>query len=254
MYNPERVHGSVSGNAEDHPECELTLSRIQGVMYLSMVAMPLLFGPRDPGQRLFSYEFHTAHGGLSLLAAGLGIILGIAFCMLFSNRMYLFMRNRYAKRFRTFHGYDPYALAEELQKHSPEFRIPLMQLGMVIVPLGLFVFGWSARDSVPWTVPLLGLVIYSFGMILAYVSIQTYMVDTFDDYAASAVAAGVVMRGLLGCIFTVVGFRLYQKLDYGMGTTVLAVIMLVFSPVPALLYVYGGRLRGQGYSEKSRGH
>ncbi|QDS76028.1 hypothetical protein FKW77_005064 [Venturia effusa] len=167
---------------------------VQGVMYLSMVAMPLLFGPKDPRMPLFTYEFHTAYGGLSLLAAGLGIILGVAFCMLFSNRIYHFMRNRYVKRFMAFNGHDDSCtLAEELQTHSPDFRTPLMQLGMVIVPIGLFIFA-----------------IYSFGMILAYVSIQTYMVDTFDDYAASAVAAGVVMRGLLGCVFTVVGFRLFE--------------------------------------------
>ncbi|KAE9992256.1 hypothetical protein Vi05172_g6543 [Venturia inaequalis] len=231
----------------------LYMGMIQGVLYLSMVAMPLLFGPRDPKQGLFTYNFHTARGGLSLLAAGLGILLGIAFCLLLSNRIYLFMRNRYAKRFRAFHGYDdPYALAEELQTHSPDFRTPVMQLGMAIVPAGLFLFGWTAKEHIHWAAPMTGLVMYSFGMTIAYVCIQSYLVDTFGNYAASAAAAGVVMRGILGCVLTVVGFRLYEKLKYDKGTTVLAIIMLVFSPVPAFLYVYGGRLRGRGYSGESR--
>lgn len=231
------------------------MSRIQGVMYLSMVAMPLLFGPREPGMKLFSYQFHTAHGGLSLLAAGLGILLALLFSILFGNRIYLFMRNRYAQRFTALNGHDhPYDLAEKLQTHSAQFRIPAMQLGMAIVPCGLFIFGWSARPKVHWSVPLLGLVLYSFGMTIAYINIQSYLVDTFGEYSVSAVAAGVVMRGLVGCALTVVGFRLYQKLNYDVGTSVLAVIMLIFSPVPALLYLYGGRLRGGRFSDDSRGY
>ncbi|TID18249.1 major facilitator superfamily protein [Venturia nashicola] len=230
----------------------LYMGMIQGVLYLSMVAMPLLFGPREPKQRLFSYNFHAAHGGVSLLAAGLGILLGIIFCLLFSNRVYLFMRDRYAKRFEAFHGYnDPYALAEALRMHSPEFRTPVMQIGMAIVPAGLFLFGWTANGHIHWTAPMAGLVMYSFGMTIAYVCIQSYLMDTFGDYAASAAAAAVVMRGILGCVLTVVGFRLFEKLKYDRGTTVLAIIMLVFSPMPACLYIYGGRLRGKGWSGKS---
>lgn len=228
------------------------LSSIQGVLYLSMVAIPLLFGPKSPGQVLFTYDFHTARGGLALLPSGLGILLGIAFCMLFSNRLYEFMRNRYAKSIRISDTLDTDSLIEDLQSRSPEFRIPLMQLGMLIVPVGLLIFGWTAREGVHCTVPLFGLMVYSFGMILAHVSIQTYMVDTFGDYAASAVAAGVLTKGILGCVFAVVGFRLYEKLDYNWATTVLAIILLVFSPVPAFLYVYGGRLRGREYLESSR--
>lgn len=254
MYDLELIHGPVSELPDIYEIVRLMSSSIQGVLYLSMVAMPLLFGPVIKEQVLFTYNFHTAHGGLALLPAALGILLGIAFYMLFSNRMYQFMQNRYTESVRISDTFDADSLVEDLQSRSPEFRIPLMQLGMLIVPVGLLIFGWTARDGIHWTVPLFGLMVYSFGTILAYVSIQTYMVDTFGDYAASAIAAGVVMRGILGCVFGVVGFRLYEKLDYNWATTVLAMLMLIFSPVPAFLYVYGGRLRGRGYSESLRGH
>lgn len=214
--------------------------------------MPLLYGPR-PVHELFSYEWQGGHVGLSYLAAALGIFLGIAFCMLFSNRMYHFMVNRHAERSGNSDVVDDYFLPGDCKTHRPELRIPLMQLGMSIVPLGLIIFAWTAESQpMHWVAPLVGLTVYSFGMILAYVSIQTYLVDTFGVYAASAIAAGVVMRGILGCVFTIVGFRLYVKLGYGWGTTLLASIVLVFAPVPAFLYVFGERIRGKGFSEESK--
>ena len=36
---------------------------------------------------------------------------------------------------------------------SPEFRLPALILGALIVPVGLFWYGWSARSSIHWIVP-----------------------------------------------------------------------------------------------------
>lgn len=35
----------------------------------------------------------------------------------------------------------------------PEFRLPVLTLGACIVPVGLFIYGWTARASVHWIVP-----------------------------------------------------------------------------------------------------
>ena len=35
----------------------------------------------------------------------------------------------------------------------PEFRLPVLTIGAVLVPIGLFWYGWSARPSVHWIVP-----------------------------------------------------------------------------------------------------
>jgi hypothetical protein len=220
------------------------------VLYLSMITLPLLYGPKSV-HGLFSYDWQDGNVGLSYLAAALGILLGILVCMLFSNRLYQFMVRRHAERASISDPATNGSLSNDCKSHKPEFRIPLMQLGMIVIPLGLIIFAWTAeRQPIHWTIPLLGMTLYSFGMILAYVSIQTYLVDTFGIHAASAIAAGVVMRGILGCVFTVIGLRLYAELGYGWGTTLLASIVLLFAPVPALLYVYGERLRGRGFSEK----
>lgn len=35
----------------------------------------------------------------------------------------------------------------------PEFRLPVLTLGACIVPIGLFIYGWTARSSVHWIAP-----------------------------------------------------------------------------------------------------
>lgn len=35
----------------------------------------------------------------------------------------------------------------------PEFRLPVLIMGAVIVPIGLFWYGWSARSSLHWIMP-----------------------------------------------------------------------------------------------------
>ncbi len=43
--------------------------------------------------------------------------------------------------------------AENGGQSRPEFRLPVLTVGAVLVPIGLFWYGWSARPSVHWIVP-----------------------------------------------------------------------------------------------------
>ena len=96
----------------------------------------------------------------------------------------------------------------------PEGRMPLLQIGMTLVPIGLIIFGWTAEKQVHWVLPLLGIAVFSLGMLMAYVSIQTYVVDVYDKYGASALAAVIVARCTTSCVFSVTGFQLYKALGY----------------------------------------
>ena len=85
----------------------------------------------------------------------------------------------------------------------------------MLVPLGLIVFGWSAQKRTHWIIPLLGVAVFCCGTQIAFISIQAYIVDAFEAYAASALAGISVLRGILCCILTVMGFKLYVSLGYG---------------------------------------
>jgi hypothetical protein len=178
---------------------------------------------------LFSYQWKGGLVGLAYLAGGLGSVIGAVFCALTLDRALRFMRRHYDGRFRTQTTGDTL--------YRPEFRLPFLQIGMLIIPAGLLIFGWAAeRQPSAWPLPLLGSFIFSFGMLICFVSSQAYLVDVFGNYAASALAAGQILRNVLAFVFCIVGFQLYSKLGYGWGTTVLALVSFAFAPLVILFY------------------
>jgi hypothetical protein len=50
----------------------------------------------------------------------------------------------------------------------------------------------------PRIVPILALIPFGFGMVSVFMSCQTYVVDSFSQYAASAVAAISCVRSVVG--------------------------------------------------------
>lgn len=82
---------------------------------------------------------------------------------------------------------------------------PEMRLGKLIyVTMGvgpsLILYGWSAQRQWHWIVPILALVPFGFGMVGIFLGSQTYIVDSFSMYAASAVAATTCLRGIVGTV------------------------------------------------------
>lgn len=79
---------------------------------------------------------------------------------------------------------------------------------------------------------------------ICYQCMQTYIVDSYTRYAASASAATGFLRSLAAFGFPLFAPYLFKTLDYGMGCTVLALVAIVLGiPAPFLLWTYGRRLR-----------
>ncbi|MCJ1479773.1 hypothetical protein MMC13_008459 [Lambiella insularis] len=173
-------------------------SFIVGIYYLHLTTIPLLWGPSEHYD-LFSYQWRQDLTGLAYLGGAIGGFVGMIIGAKFYGPSYTWMCKRYGEN-----GIG-----------RPEFRTPFMQLGMLITPFGLFLFGWTAEYHLHWAYPLLGAMIFCCGMLITHISIQTYMVDSFGKYAASALAALVVSRQLVGAVFSMFGFQLYHKLGYG---------------------------------------
>jgi hypothetical protein len=75
--------------------------------------------------------------------------------------------------------------------------------------------------------------------------IQTYLIDSYKRYAASALAAATLIRSLLGALLPMAGLDLYKKLGYGWGNSVLGFIGLAMLPSPFLFYRYGEWIRNR---------
>lgn len=175
-------------------------ARIYGILYLHLVTLPLLYGP-DSVYGLFSYGWQNGLTGLAYLGSGVGTIIGTVICSRYLNRSYAYMRKRQLRKT----GSD---------EHNPEHRILFLQLGMIIVPSGLTVFAWTAEKQTHWILPLIGATTFSIGMLMAYVCIQTYIVDVYKEYGASALAAVILTRCTTSCVFSITGFQLYKHMGY----------------------------------------
>lgn len=126
----------------------------------------------------------------------------------------------------------------------PEFRLPSMVPGSLMLPAGLVIFGWSAQYKVFWIVPDIGLALIGAGIILNFQSIQSYVIDAFALHAASALAAVTCFRSLAGFGFPLFAPAMYSALGYGKGNTILAAFAIVVGiPAPWLFWRYGKRIR-----------
>lgn len=125
----------------------------------------------------------------------------------------------------------------------PEHRLPLLAIGGVIIPTGLFIYGWTLSFHVHWIVPILSTALVGFGLQATNITTSSYIVDAFGIYAASALAAVAVLRNLAGAILPLAAPALYAHLGYGWGNSVLGFVALALLPGPLLLIRYGEYLR-----------
>ncbi len=126
---------------------------------------------------------------------------------------------------------------------KPEYRLPPMLPGAILLPVGFFLYGWSAQEGVFWFVPILGTAIVGIGIMAVFMSISTYLVDAFTIHAASALAANTVLRSVVGAVLPLAGPAMYSRLGLGWGNSVLAFIAIALIPIPLLLMKYGEWLR-----------
>lgn len=129
---------------------------------------------------------------------------------------------------------------------QPEFKLPVMMYTAWMPAAGLLIYGWTAQYRVHWIAPNIGALILAFGMIATFQCVQTYTVDTYTLYAASALSANTFLRSLAGFALPLGSGALYANLGYGWGNTLLGLIAAVVGiPAPFLLYKYGARIRAK---------
>ncbi|KAI4721507.1 MFS general substrate transporter [Aureobasidium sp. EXF-10727] len=97
---------------------------------------------------------------------------------------------------------------------EPEFRLPPTILGAILVPIGLFGFGWTTYSSVHWIVPIVFSGIFGLGNIFVFSGVFTFLVECYPLYAASALAANSFARSSFAAAFPLFGVQMYDKLGY----------------------------------------
>ncbi|KAF2228986.1 putative MFS multidrug transporter [Viridothelium virens] len=196
------------------------MAYIYGIMYLVLSTFPTLWTTM--------YHENNGIGGLNYISLGIGFFFGTQISAPINDRIYRRLKKRNNNVGR------------------PEFRVPLMFPGSLLVPIGLFWYGWSAQAHIHWIMPNIGAVIFASGTIVGFQCIQTYLVDAYTRYAASAVGAGAFLRSLAGFGFPLFAPYMYASLHYGWGNSLLAFIGIGLGiPAPFLLWNYGATLRAK---------
>ncbi|KAL2202430.1 MFS general substrate transporter [Sarocladium strictum] len=169
--------------------------------------------------------------GLNYIFLAGGLFAGAQFGARMQDLIYANLKRRYCK---------------EGEAGRPEFRVPLMAVGAIFVPIGLLIYAWTAEEKTHWIGPSIGVFIYSFGLIMSFSCLQGYMVDSYGPYAASAVAATTLTRSMAGFGFPLFAADMYNTLGYGWGNTLLAGVAVVIGwPAPLILWLYGAKLRSK---------
>ncbi|KAK1833997.1 fluconazole resistance [Podospora conica] len=127
----------------------------------------------------------------------------------------------------------------------PEQRLPPMMFGSVFFAGGQFIVGWTARPDIHWTVPCLGLVMLGGGFFTIFQAALNYLVDTFQLYAASAVAANTFLRSCFACAFPLIVTPLYHNLGVGPGSSITGGFATLLIPVPFVFFLFGKRIRAR---------
>lgn len=196
------------------------MAYLYGIMYLMLSTFPGLWRSQ--------YNESTSIGSLNFISLGLGFFIGTQICAPLNDAIY-----RRLKKKNNGVG-------------KPEFRVPLMVPGAILVPIGLLWYGWSAQAKVHWIMPNIGAAIFAAGVIVAFQCIQTYLVDSYTRYAASAIAAATVLRSCAGFGFPLFAPAMFNTLHYGWGNTLLALIAIFLGiPAPFMLWKYGETLRSR---------
>lgn len=191
-----------------------------GLMYLMLTSFPALWTGR--------YGESIGIGSLHYIGLGIGFFLGSQITAPLNDTIYRKLRHRNG-------GIG-----------KPEFRVPLIFVGAAITPIGLFWYGWSAQARTHWIVPTIGAGVFGAGTIINYQCMQTYVVDSYTRYAASGLAAAVVLRSLCGFGFPLFANALFSKLGYGWGNSLLGFVSIAFGiPAPIIFWKYGERLRAR---------
>ncbi|KAI1319643.1 major facilitator superfamily domain-containing protein [Xylariaceae sp. FL0255] len=128
---------------------------------------------------------------------------------------------------------------------APENRLYFTCLSAILLPAGLFLFGFSSQPSIHWIVPAIGITLATMGIYYVYLATFNYLADVYTLYASSALATQSFCRNILGGTFPLATIPLFTNLgDKGAGG-LLGGIAIVLTIVPFILVFYGGKIRSR---------
>ncbi|KAH0267824.1 MFS general substrate transporter, partial [Aureobasidium melanogenum] len=189
---------------------------IYGTLYMLFAAFPIVYQENR--------GWSPGIGGLAFLGVAVGMI-GAVIYSIFDNKRYVKISNSHG-------GFAP-----------PEARLPPCMLGGILLPVGLFWFAWTNSPSIQFMASIAAGVPFGFGMVLVFLAIMNYLIDSYTIFAASVLAANSVLRSLFGAAFPLFTTYMYQNLGIHWASSIPAFLALLCVPMPFLFYKFGPKVR-----------
>ncbi|PYH91440.1 MFS multidrug transporter [Aspergillus ellipticus CBS 707.79] len=195
----------------------LYLALVYGILYLFFEAYPVSFE---------EVRGWTSGGvaGLPFIGILIGVLCGVALIIWQT-------KTRFARK---------------LAKHGrvvPEERLLPMMLASVLLPAGLFWFGWTSHPSTSWGAQVVAGIPIGMGILVIFMQGLNYIIDVYLMFANSAIAANTLIRSSLGGAFPLFATQMYNKLGVDWASSLLGFITIAMIPIPVLFFFYGKKLR-----------
>lgn len=112
-----------------------------------------------------------------------------------------------------------------------------------IIFIGLFLFAWTARPSVHWMVPTIGLGLSILGTYFTVQSVFLYIPNIYPRYAASIFSANSLSRSLFAFAAILFSRPMFQGIGIDGGVSLLAGFMVLCTIGMWVLFRFGKAMR-----------
>ncbi|KAJ3877495.1 MFS general substrate transporter [Lentinula edodes] len=195
------------------------ISVVYGTLYALFSAFPIVFETRR--------GWSAGVGGLAFLGVGAGISVGTATASI-QNAIYQKAMDK-----------------SSTGRAPPEARLHMAMMGGILVPIGLFWFAWTADPPVHWIVPIIAGFPFGQGVCQILQSSTAYLMDAYEIYFASAIAATIVLRSIFAAVFPVIAPTMFENLGDAWGMSIFAFLGLACTPIPFLFWKHGKAIRSK---------
>jgi hypothetical protein len=176
------------------------------------------------------YGFNAGERGLAFLPIGVGSTISCGIFLLWD--VYL---DRTRKKIP-----QPAWYAKEEYR-----RVPLACLGAPFLSISMFWLGWTARASIHWIVPVLAAIPFGMAYLLIFIAPTNYLVDAYEIFSASAVAAASCSRSLFAVVLPFATKPMYERLGIAWACSLLGFISLILGIIPFFFLNYGDQIRAR---------
>ncbi|KAH8688835.1 major facilitator superfamily domain-containing protein [Talaromyces proteolyticus] len=196
-------------------------SLVYAIFYSFFESFPLVFSD------IYGFKFNIS--GLPFLGVFPGLFVAAILCA-------LVWHFQVVKPFRT-KGFDAFGV--------PENRLVPGLFACIWLPIGLFLFAWTARPSVHWMASIVGLSLSIVGTFTIIVCMLQYLAFTYPKYSASLFAANDFSRSTLAAGAIMFSRPMFLNLGIHWGVSLLAFLDIVCCVLLYALWIFGPKLRSR---------